>query len=235
MPSHESKHHFYVIHQRPFQDKKSILTLFIRNMGKVQVVYQVYSSKKAVKIQPMREYIGVIKSSKGLMRLSQVEQINFSHAQSYLCQLGVLYLNELIYWLVPEQSEMVLYEAYVHFMRHLEPESLALQLRFFEVRLLDILGYGVVSQHDVHGKEIHCDAYYLFMPLKGFVPISPIENAYRGEWILSLCEGVEAWNGSVLKMIRTITKAQIDACLEGRELRSRELLREYLQMKHNTA
>ena len=231
MPSLDSKYHFYVIHQRPFQDKKIILTLFVRGLGKVQVVHQIYSVKKSLQLQPMREYCGVLKQGKGMYKLSQVEQVSFTHPPDYLCQLSVLYLNELIYWLLPEDMDSLLYDYYGHFLSTLERQTLSLQLRHFEVRMLEALGYSILSRVDGNDQPINADTYYLYVPQKAFVKVSPCDHAYSGALIVKMSQGVEHWCGDTLKMIKAITRLQIDACLEGRVLHSRQLLLDYLALR----
>lgn len=102
-----------------------------------------------------------------------------------------------------------------------------LALRLFEARLLDLIGYGLnlVAEADT-GQPVRSDGYYYFRPgVHGFVVAEPAApGAITGQVLQGLALGALSGEGE-LRAARTLMRAALDHCLEGRELTTRSVAR----------
>jgi DNA repair protein RecO (recombination protein O) len=91
-------------------------------------------------------------------------------------------------------------------------------LRVFEKRLLESIGYGLEL-------DVTAGVHYQFRPAQGLYEVrEDAPGAYSGHSLLALRE--ESLDDSqALDVARRLLRQALDHCLEGRELRTRNVAR----------
>ena len=98
-------------------------------------------------------------------------------------------------------------------------------LRRFEKRLLDNLGYGLELSRTADGAPVTVEGFYRFQAQRGPQPcVAEAPGAVYGRSLADL--EAEAFDDPrSLKDAKRVLRAALDACLDGRELKSREVMR----------
>jgi DNA repair protein RecO (recombination protein O) len=138
------------------------------------------------------------------------------------------YLNELLLKLFARHdSHPDVFALYSQTLDQLKREDPVRPLRLFEKRLLDALGYGLALERDVHDDlPIEPTASYHYRLEQGPVRVHAVmENTivYSGATLLSLARE-ELSDAAVCADARRLLRAALDRCLDGRELRSRQVM-----------
>ena len=99
--------------------------------------------------------------------------------------------------------------------------------------MLETLGYGLnLSTDSETGLPVDRSLYYRYVPEQGLVKIKQSGaksiNEYLGEDLLSLSRD-DLQEISTLRVAKTLIRSVIDFYLDGRQLHSRELYRQYLK------
>ena len=137
------------------------------------------------------------------------------------------YLNELLLKLTercdPHPEVFAAYAACIEGLCGGEPEEAS--LRRFEKRLLDNLGYGLDLSQTADGKPISPDAYYRFAAERGAqLCVAEAPGAVYGKSLTDL-EGDSFVDARSLRDAKRVLRAALEMCLDGRELKPREVMR----------
>ena len=225
----------YVLHHRPYRDTSRILELFTRDYGRVSVFARgARSARRAGTaltsiLQPFNRLL-VSWSGKG--EAGQLTAAEFDGTVASLPPdrlVSGFYLNELLLKLFARHDGhpevFALYGATLEALK-VDAEGVR-PLRLFEKRLLDALGYGLALE-----REVEIDR--------------PLEQRYAYRYrfdqgatrIEGVAEGIDIFSGRTLVAVaredfadpavcaeaRTLLRAALDRCLDGKELRSREVM-----------
>jgi DNA repair protein RecO (recombination protein O) len=106
------------------------------------------------------------------------------------------------------------------------PGALEPALRRFEMRLLEVLGYGLdLTTEATCGDAVDPGAFYIFRSSQGLVPAGHADaGALAGASLLDLAAG-RLSGARTLEDARHLLKAARAACLEGRPLATRVVAR----------
>jgi DNA repair protein RecO (recombination protein O) len=135
------------------------------------------------------------------------------------------YLNELLLKLTerfdPHPEIFASYSACIEVLAGGESEEPA--LRCFEKRLLDDLGYGLELARTLEGAPVDPAGYYRFAAQSGPLPCrAESPGAVHGQSLADL-EAERFSDVRSLRDAKRVLRAAIDACLDGRSLKSREV------------
>jgi DNA repair protein RecO (recombination protein O) len=141
------------------------------------------------------------------------------------------YVNELLLKLLPRQDpHPQLYEAYERLITGLQDAAAdpARALRLFEKRLLEELGWGLDLAHDAgSGEPIEPRRAYRYRVDGGAEAVDGVAEGdmiFAGASLLSLARE-ELADPQSLADARRLLRAAIEQCLDGRPLRTREVMR----------
>lgn len=184
----------YLLHQRPYQEKRALYYLFSQHYGVIHGVgkkgaplfmpLQLFAtgkhdlktfsqmsiaSQNVVQIDAIQT--GVV-SEDDTATIESVPYENITGQQQY----AALYLNEILWRLLPTEDPMpVLWQHYQNSLRQLRQllsaNELRLCLRQFEQHLFNELGFTLTLTHDSVQDTIEPDCSYRFLPDVGLVPI----------------------------------------------------------------
>jgi DNA repair protein RecO (recombination protein O) len=221
----------FILHHRPFRDTSVLLEVFSREHGRVGLVARgargPRSRLKGV-LQPFRPLLLSWRQRGELGTLSGAESGGIAAAPPTAgdALLALYYLNELLLRLTarldPHRDLFEVYAGTVGMLSAGEPVAPA--LRRFEKRLLDVLGYGPDLARDAAGQPIEPAASYRYDPALGLAVCRPdVAGALLGTSLLALADDLRL-DARALTDARRLLRAALEVHLEGRALKTRQLL-----------
>lgn len=224
----------YVLHHRPYRDTSRILELFTRDHGRVSVFARGArggSKSGSSLLSILQPFNRLLVSWSGRGEAGQLTGAEFDGVMTPLPPDRLVhgfYLNELLLKLFARHdSHPDVFTLYAQTMDDLKREDAIRPLRLFEKRLLEALGYGLALERDVHdGRQIDPEASYHYRLEQGPVRVEGVAESaviYSGATLLSLGRE-ELSDSAVCAAARRLLRAALDRCLDGRELRSRQVM-----------
>lgn len=245
----------FVLHQKPYQDNRSLTYFFSQEFGIVNGI-----GKKNL---PLFVPLSVFATGKSELKTFSQSQM-LSHAVlrqplSGQAMFAGLYLNELLVKLLPPETACdSLWLAYQQCLTQLAnldqdnneitpDEQLKYRLRQFEQQLFIELGYAIDFRYDSQGVPIEKNQYYRYQLQEGFVPVMMAENTGKGQpHDVFLGQDLYDWQNwlqhtetgemvarvaylSLLSPMGRLYRRIMDTLLNYQPLHSRELWRQLVQ------
>ena len=219
----------FLLHARSFGDTSVIADVFTESSGKVSIMAKGAKNPRSkffghlLPFTPLR----IILTGKSEMKtLTQIDSNFFSQSLKGPHDLYTyLYVNELMMRLLPKGlPNQELYDLYKNFVELARADAISeLDLRAFELDLLDVLGYGINFDTDSKENiEFKDSIVYSYMPEKGFHHSGDAEGFSAKEISAIKNRTLEGIDKLKLKQL---LKVAINACLDGRELSSRDFFK----------
>jgi DNA repair protein RecO (recombination protein O) len=227
----------YVLHSYPYKETSLLVDAFTRVQGRVTMVAKSARRPRSamrgtlMAFQPLSLGWMGRGEVKTLTRAEWQGGVSLLRGEALLCGF---YLNELLLRLLArEDAHESLYERYSDAIRTLAsgmpPAPI---LRRFEIALMRELGYALLLDREAEtGEEINPAAYYTFDPEKGALPAhgKDSDRTVSGETLLALSRD-ELYDARILHEARGLMRTLINYRLEARQLNSRKLFRELLEL-----
>src|SRR5690606_620136 len=215
----------YLLHQRPYQEKRALYYLFSQQHGVIHGVgkkgaplfmpLQLFASGKRdlktftqINIAPLSSIQDSVAQNSLALKDSNVNLAQTLHHEniSGQHQYAALYLNEILWRLLPTEDPMpLLWQHYQNSLQQLKQpltaNELRLCLRQFEAYLFNELGFALTLKHDSLDQPIESNAMYRFLPDVGLVAIIHNDNnenaiaqtVFKGSEVLVMVEqGISA-------------------------------------------
>jgi DNA repair protein RecO (recombination protein O) len=213
----------YVLHHREYRDTSRILDVFTRGHGRITLFARGArgpKSRLAPLLMPFRPLLLSWSGRGETAQLTGAEGDGESPPLPAGQVMSGFYLNELIINLTTRHDpQPQLYADYARALRRLCVESRPeAALRVFEKRLLESIGYGLEL-------EVAPEGFYQFRAAQGLSEVrEDAPGCYSGRSLLALRE--ESLDDALsLDAARRLLRQALDHCLEGRELRTRNVAR----------
>jgi DNA repair protein RecO (recombination protein O) len=225
----------YVLHGRAYQNSSMLVDLFTRAHGRIGLVAKGVkrpSSKMFGALQPLQRLFVSWGGRNELKTLFSAEIE--SHTSTALAGDRLFmgfYINELLIRLLHnEEAHIRLFDIYQQCLLTLASEAdCEPALRYFEVQLLEELGYGVNFVYDYQTeREIQADESYIYVPERGFTQRTHQqvdELVIQGQTIKSL-SAHQLTDAQQKKEAKLLLRTIIEYHLEGRPLKTRELFQQ---------
>lgn len=213
----------YVLHHREYRDTSRILDVFTARHGRLTLFARGArgpKSKLASLLMPFRPLFLSWTGRGDAAQLAGAEPDGEALPLAHKHLMPAFYLNELVISLTTRHDpQSQLFEDYSRALRRLcvetQPEP---ALRVFEKRLLECIGYGLEL-------DVTPEAHYQFVPSQGLYEVrEDAPGAYAGRMLLALREE-SLDDAQTLDVARRVLRQALDHCLEGRELRTRNVAR----------
>ncbi len=219
----------YVLHQYAYRDTSRIVEAFSAEHGRLTLFARGAASPKSGLRGVLRPFQRLLVSWTGRSEACQLVAAEIDGIATSLPAdrlMSGFYLNELLFRLtVRADPHPPVFTAYAEAIRALsggEDEESA--LRRFEKRLLDDLGYGLELARTTEGEPIDAERYYRFKAESGpQACVAEAPGAVYGRSLADL-DAEEFADARSLRDAKRMLRAAIDVCLEGKPLKSRELL-----------
>ena len=230
----------YVLHQYAYRDTSRIVEVFTAGHGRLTLFARGAAAPKSGLRAALRPFQRLLVSWSGKGEACQLLTAEIDGMATSLPSERLMcgfYLNELLLRLTvrcdPHPAIFDSYSEAVHELGAGGEEEY--HLRRFEKRLLQDLGYGLELSQTDEGKPIELDGFYRFTAASGPQPcVADAPGAVYGKSLADLEAGAFADVRS-LRDAKRVLRAAIDACLEGRALKSREVLIEMRQREQSWA
>jgi DNA repair protein RecO (recombination protein O) len=219
----------YVLHQYAYRDTSRIVEVFTRDQGRLALFARGANGSKSSLKSVLRPFQRLLVSWSGRGEACQLVSAEIDGAATALPNQRLMsgfYLNELLLKLTercdPHPEIFLAYSDCVEALSSGTGEEE--HLRRFEKRLLDNLGYGLELARTADGEPVAADGYYKFQPQRGPQPcVADAPGAVYGRSLADL-EAVTFADARSLKDAKRVLRAALDACLDGRALKSREVM-----------
>ncbi|QTS83650.1 DNA repair protein RecO [Coxiella endosymbiont of Amblyomma nuttalli] len=220
----------FILHRRPYSNTSLIIELLTLNYGRVSALARSargLKSRYKGKLELFFPLVVSWVSRSDLKYLGDVELSGMPYPLEGEPLLCGFYLNELLMRLLYHGDPYDrLFYAYQEALGQLVNGNLEKNLRFFEKRLLDELGYGLPLQYEIKNNiPIEADQFYQYDPDQGFLPceVGNRKNVFCGKSLLALREG-KFFDYKSLKDIKRLMRVTLGRLLGKKPLKSRELL-----------
>lgn len=231
----------FVLQARKFRESSLIADLFTQTDGVITVIVRGLRKKNAGQASAMQLFqeLAVSYSRKGAGGLCYVNQLE-ARPQSFRLSGWAIYyayyVNELISRFLPKQDPCPdIYRHYKHCLKALVDASPAdsnssipqlslieTELRYFELCLLEQSGFALPLEFEMDsGAPINAACSYHFQPAQGATRHP--QGKISGNTLLSLANK-KITNAKTLNEAKYLMRDVIDYHLEGRSIKSRELL-----------
>jgi len=224
----------FLLHHYPFRESSRILELFTRAHGRVSLFARAArrgGSALPAALQPFAEVLVSWSARGDAGQLTGAETVRPPASLAGDRLMSGFYVNELLLKLLPRQDpHPQLYEAYERLLAGLHDgaSNPARDLRLFEKRLLEELGWGLdLAQDALGGEPIEPRRAYRYRVDGGAEAVDGVaegELVFAGSSLLSLARE-ELADPQSLADARRLLRAAIEQCLDGRPLRTREVMR----------
>lgn len=227
----------YLLHQRPYQEKRALYYLFSQQHGVVHGV----GKKGAPLFEPLQLFATGKRDLKTFSQMaithSDVHSHNEIGIQRYQQitgerQYAALYINEVLWRLLPTEDPMpMLWQHYqnslLQLKQPLSAAELRLCLRHFEQHLFQQLGFALSLVSDSSQTSIDPDRYYRFLVDVGFMPITDNDISAQSHIVFSgsdiIVMETEGVSTSTITLWSRLHRHLIDHLLDYQPLQSRLL------------
>ena len=220
----------YLLHQYAYRDTSRIAEVFTREYGRLSLFARGVRAPKSALRGSLRPFQRLLVSWTGRAEAGQLTAAEIDGAFTQLPPSHLMsgfYLNELLLKLTERwDAHPALFDLYAETLAGLaEAEREATHLRRFEKRLLEELGYGTDFANTDCGESVLAERHYRVRPHRAVTRCEADSiDAVNGASLIELsAESFE--NASTLRDAKRILRASIEACLDGRGLNSREVMR----------
>jgi len=219
----------FLLHARSFGDTSIIADVFMESAGKISILAIVAPhprSKFFGHLLPFAALRIIVTGKSEMKTLTQIDSNFVSQSVKGPHDLYTyLYVNELMMRLLPKGlPNQELYDLYQNFVELARADAISeLDLRIFELDLLDVLGYGINFDTDSKdNSEFKDSMIYSYVPEKGFHYAGEVEGFSAKEIAAIKNRALEGIDKLKLKQLSQVA---ISACLDGRELSSRDFFK----------
>lgn len=232
----------FVLHRRPYQNTSLLLEVLTQEHGRLGLLARGVRTARSRLKGLLQPFVPLLLSWSGKGELPTVgtaEETGLPIPLPPTRLLSGLYVNELLVRLLPRQvPHPGLFQPYREVLEALAAGTdEACALRIFEKRLLAELGYGLLLDAEVSsGAPIVSEGAYRYVLDQG--PIAAERTGagvvISGKSLLALRhEAFEAQDPAVLREVKRLTRMAIDAHLQGRRLKVREIAAGYRRGPRN--
>ena len=220
----------YVLHTRAYKNTSLIIEVITREHGRMALV-----AKGAKRInspfqgllQPFSPLFVVWGGRSEMKTLYKAETMSGPGKLAGELIYSGFYINELIIYLLHKhEAHPALFDRYQNCLDKLQRgQETELTLRYFELQLLEELGYGVSLEHELQTEQpVLPDRLYAYTMEMGFSSVSGDDTTLlyvSGDTLLALAASnicTEKQKSEAKKLLRSI----LDYHLEGRPIKTRE-------------
>ena len=216
----------YILHTRIFKSTSLLVDCLSAEAGLVRCVYNRGKGVGKKNLSLYTPYWLQINSKNSLATILKLETMDMELELAGVASYCGLYLNEiLVRLLAANEAQPEVFSLYHDTIVQMatitssNQSKIEVILRFFELKLLNALGYGIDFCQDSLGNGIEASQFYNYMPSHGF----QISNSgYKGEALYAI-NNADFSSTYVRKVVKQIVRAHINFILGGKSLKSREL------------
>jgi DNA repair protein RecO (recombination protein O) len=218
----------YVLHQYAYRDTSRIVEAFTSDYGRITLFARGANGPKSGLRGVLRPFQRMLVSWSGRGEACQLVGAEIDGQVTSLSPdrlMSGFYLNELLLKLTERcDPHPEIFFSYASCIQALCAGAIEeASLRRFEKRLLNDLGYGLELATTGDGVPVQRDGYYRFAAQSGpQLCVAEAPGAIYGQSLADL-QAETFDDPRTLRDAKRVLRAAIDACLDGRTLKSREV------------
>jgi len=232
----------YVLHHQPWRDTSRILEVLTREHGRITLFARGVRGPKSKLAGVLQPFVPLLLSWTGRGEAGQLTAAEPDPSDPALlvplpaaCILSGFYLAELVMNLTARHDPQP--ELFDHYHRAVsalkQGARLERELRLFEKRLLDVLGYGIDLENAAGDEGVDDAKYYHYRPSDGLQDaVADSPGRISGATLRSLAEE-RLEDPEALEQARRLLRVALAACLEGRSLKTRKVARSLFQLRQS--
>jgi DNA repair protein RecO (recombination protein O) len=219
----------YILHQYAYRDTSRIIEVFTAEHGRLTLFARGANGPKSSIKGILRPFQRLLLSWSGKSEACQLVTAEVDGEVSSLPARRLMsgfYLNELLLKLTercdPHPEIFFSYAACIQSL--CGGDAVEAALRRFEKRLLNDLGYGLDLAQTSEGQPVQAARYYRFALESGAqLCVAEAPGAVYGQSLADL-QAESFSDARSLRDAKRLLRAAIDTCLDGRTLKSREVM-----------
>lgn len=236
----------FIIHSRPYQEKRAIYSFFCQDKGLIDGV----GTKGLPLFVEMQLLVGGKSSLKNLKEPQFVTGVpSFALLKKPSLQYAALYLNEVLYRLLakedPQPDLWQVYKKSLHALENADELAMRQVLRWFEYAFFSHLGVLPELLVDSLGESLTSATFYRYVPEEGLmavvlsaVPRSEQGACLLGEHLTQMASAYEAWASDDEAVLTTecltamgiLHRQVMDYLLDYKPLHSRKLWQDQMRL-----
>lgn len=231
----------YILHKRQYSESSQILEVFTRDHGRLALMSRGSRGAKSKIAGNLQLFSPLLLNWQGkgsMPNLRSVERADVRPPKlSYKSLLSAMYINELLMYMLHRNDVYeTVFEHYHETLYALEnAEKIEIELRKFEVKFIQLLGFGLLLENDMDtGKAISDGREYQYIVEHGLVLFQGSTQAkqssstpvIQGETVTALaneCYVELAQDKEKMLQLKRLMRYVIAHHLGGKVLKSREL------------
>ncbi len=219
----------YILHQYAYRDTSRIVEVFTAEHGRLTLFARGANSPKSRVKGILRPFQQLLLSWSGKSEACQLVSAEVDGQVSSLPAQRLMsgfYLNELLLKLTERcDPHPEIFYSYAACIQSLcAGDAVEATLRCFEKRLLNDLGYGLDLAQTAQGQPVQTDRYYRFALESGAeLCVAEAPGAVYGQSLADL-QSESFGDPRSLRDAKRLLRTAIDACLDGRILKSRQVM-----------
>lgn len=218
----------FVLHQVPYRESSSLVDVFTRQHGRLRLLAKGHRKPGSgrASLQAFTTFQLSWSGRSSLQTLIRIEPAETPFLLTATALYCGLYLNELLLRLLPPGDPYpLIYTAYRETLTDLsQTDRVEPGLRYFELLLLESLGYGLSLDRSVQtGHPIEADQHYRYIMDCGLEECEPSTvDALPGSTLTAL-KNHKLSNEIQLRQAKRLMRRLIDHYTQGKPIRSRAL------------
>ncbi len=214
-----------------------LVELLCHDGGRVAAVANGIKRKKSKLAGSLRPFNPVLTRLIGrgeLKTMADAEAVNKPYKLSGTALYCGFYMNEISLKLLAKgEGGGDFFDFYTQTIKHLNNEQTRdLHLRYFEYALLKEAGLAFDFKRDLSAKKIMPDKHYVQIPQQGLQKSDATNpNAISGQCLQKFINH-DTLGKSCLNKLKVFMRLMLNQALEGRPIKSRELLADYVKVKN---
>lgn len=212
----------FILHKINYKNSSEIVKLLTQNQGRIDAIARGSRGPKSPFKGQLQAFVETTISFQGrrdLKTLTQAEQTGHAGAPAYLNQVAMLYCNELLLLLNMDDEHCgAVYPVYRQLIHDLgRSDSVALLLRYFELKLCTLNGYALSVDHGLSDSD-----YLVFQPDHGLVASHSKKNCDAGTFRRFISH--QPLSTEQLRGLNRLFRPIVNHLVGGRDIHSRRLL-----------
>ncbi|SJM92089.1 DNA repair protein RecO [Crenothrix polyspora] len=228
----------FILKQRQYRETSLIIDVFTQDFGRVTLLAKGVRKAKSKSAALLQPFTALAVSYVGCGELKILTHVDVLHAALELNGLALycgFYISELILCLLhqydPHPDVFNDYNCCLSTLASATALEIEWALRLFEINLIEKIGYGLQLEYDfMTGLPIDAAKNYAFNIEKG-----PYEDAlgYLSGVTLQVLHAKTLYDAKVLSEAKLLMRRVIDVYLQGRPLKSRQVMNQIIKRTHN--
>lgn len=222
----------FLLQHKPYRETSLLIDVLTRDFGRVALIAKGVKKPKSKFSAFLRPFLPLVISYTGKTDLKTLTHVETFPEQIKLNGKALycgFYINELVsHFLHKYDPHPEVFDIYQKcLLDMMEVSEIEQALRIFELKLLNLIGYGLRFDFDINQQQkVSSDKNYLIQADIG--PIEAVDGEISGATLLAL-QAMDFRDAKSLEQAKKVMRQIIDYHLQGKPLKSRAVITNILR------